>query len=95
MTRPLSMAGQEQEPKEEYIMIVDADNIMRFPFDPVQLRVEPGTQFSPHCVLTPTYHRVFLAELFSAALLALRPAWRRVQEWLCMPEQAGLRRGIT
>lgn len=33
---------QEQEPKEEYILIVDADNIMRFPFDPVELKVEPG-----------------------------------------------------
>lgn len=40
------MAGQEQEPQEEYIMIVDADNIMRFPFDPVQLRVEPGGTLS-------------------------------------------------
>ena len=33
---------QEQEPKEEYILIVDADNIMRFPFDPLELKVEPG-----------------------------------------------------
>jgi hypothetical protein len=36
--------AQEAEPKEEYILIVDADNIMRFPFDPVQLRVEPGAR---------------------------------------------------
>lgn len=33
---------QEQEPKEDYILIVDADNIMRFPFDPVELKVQPG-----------------------------------------------------
>lgn len=35
---------QEQEPTEDFIMIVDADNIMRFPFDPFELRVEPGME---------------------------------------------------
>jgi hypothetical protein len=36
------MVVQEQEPKEDFILIVDADNIMRFPFDPVELKVQPG-----------------------------------------------------
>ena len=39
--------AQEAEPPEEYILIVDADNIMRFPFDPLQMRVEPGAQQPP------------------------------------------------
>ena len=33
-------------------MIVDADNIMRFPFDPVQLHVEPGDRCST-CLQMP------------------------------------------
>ncbi|CAL8472223.1 g11765 [Coccomyxa elongata] len=37
---------EEREPKEDFILIVDADNIMRFPLDPVELKVEPGWAFS-------------------------------------------------
>jgi hypothetical protein len=33
---------QETQPKEEYIMVIDADSILRMPFIPAQLNVKRG-----------------------------------------------------
>ena len=33
---------EKTQPREEYILILDADMIMRRPFDPVRLGVRPG-----------------------------------------------------
>lgn len=35
---------EKTRPREEYILILDADMIMRRPFDPVRLGVRPGAQ---------------------------------------------------
>ena len=36
--------SQEAEPEEEYIMVIDADSILRMPFLPERLGVERGAQ---------------------------------------------------
>lgn len=37
---------QETDPEEEFILVIDADMIMRTPFNPVTLGAKPGTAIS-------------------------------------------------
>ena len=42
----VSCCTQDAKPKEDFILVIDADMIMRQPFDPVALQAGPGWAIS-------------------------------------------------
>ena len=48
VTKGSYRSGQDVEPEEEYILVIDADMIMRAPFLPEELGVSPGWAVSAY-----------------------------------------------